>query len=118
MSAQANIILGLSPGTHQMGIVLYYNGEFMDWRLRTFPGKWNDKKLETILAIIERLFDKYEPPVVAIKISDLKQKSKGMKQILKGIQKLTQKREIQFHTYTLKEMERYCSKEKRVTKRA
>jgi hypothetical protein len=112
------IILGISLGTRKIGIVTYYNGEFIDWRLKTFPGKWNSHKLENILSVVERLFQRYKPCAISIKVSGANHAAQGILQLRKGIERICGASGIRLHSYSLKEIEAHCSRGKKKTKKA
>jgi len=62
-------VLGLSLSPRSMGVVVFRNGELVDWELRHFKGCWCEQKLEKIAAAVQVLLAQYSPTLVALKRS-------------------------------------------------
>ena len=62
-------VLGLSLSPRCLGVAVFRSGELVDWELRHFKGCWCDKKLEKILAAVQRLMQQYSPTLIAVKQS-------------------------------------------------
>lgn len=60
-------IIGISLGSRLLGIAVIYDGLLFDFRVRTFYGKWNEKKRTNIIATIKKAIDQYGVTAIVLK---------------------------------------------------
>ena len=109
-------ILGISPGTRSIGLAVYRNGSLAEWRVKTFKGFWSNGKLKDILYELKNYMAEQGITVVAIKRPDTIRSSVGVQQVVSEITVLAKRNDIKVSLYSLQEMKRYYSKEKRFSK--
>lgn len=64
------IILAINPGKRNLGIAVLRGRELIDWKVKTFTGRWSKEKLNSILEIISQLHDYRRVTVFAMKSVD------------------------------------------------
>jgi Holliday junction resolvasome RuvABC endonuclease subunit len=109
-------ILGISPGTRSIGLVVYRNGTLSEWRVKTFKGSWSKIKLKDILYDLKCYITEQEITILAIKRPDALRSSAGVQQIVSEIIILAKRNNIKVFLYSLKELKEHLSKEKNLTK--
>src|ERR1043166_6988042 len=102
-------ILGISPGSRLIGVAVLRGGELIDWRIKTFKGKWGKQKLNIILLSLQRTVKDCGVTVISIKALHPALSSPGIKQIASGLEKQAQAARIKLHCYTIREIKEYCS---------
>ena len=99
--------LGISIGTRTIGFAVLYNNELLDWRIKTFPGKWTEKKQERILRMFERLLsDRYRITSITLKAPIPALCSENIMRLVKAIQKLAKSKQIHISYCTVQELKR------------
>ncbi len=101
-------ILGLSPGTRTFGYAIFRGGELVDFGIKSFKGKWSEKKLLHITASLSKLVEQYRPDVITIKISGAGKRAKSMLRLLNRIASLFRRKKIKVVEYTLQDIKYSC----------
>lgn len=82
-------VLGISLGTRLLGLAIISDGELLKWQTYYFPQKWNSRKRENILKVIDKWIVKYKVYSVGVKIPDVLPTSKPFMQLVGGINIIT-----------------------------
>ena len=61
-----NVILGISPSTRSLGIAVMRNGDLVDWKTKTFPGKFSKEKVKSIVGVIKEEMEVHRTQVIAM----------------------------------------------------
>jgi Holliday junction resolvasome RuvABC endonuclease subunit len=101
-------ILGISPGTRSIGIGVIRDGELLDARVKTFPGKWSESKQKTILGAISKLINDFNVTAVFLKTIHESRSSAALNQLIYEIKNLLEKRKTKFCLYTIIDLKRHC----------
>lgn len=110
-------IIGINPGTRYLGISILYNSDLRDWRLKVFHGKWSKEKFEKIKRSMGDLLMKYEPDYVALKKLHPSRRSENLKVLVNWIKAQTKRKGIKINEYSIKELERFFIKDKKLNKK-
>ncbi len=105
MAREANRILGINPGTRYIGIAVFCDSELLDWRVKTFKGKWTEEKAGRILEMIGEYIELYDINALVIKKLHPARTSKNLKNIVSNIKALARKKRIESKSYSIKEIE-------------
>lgn len=109
-------IIGLSLGTRTFGYAIVSAHELVDWRIRSWQGKWSNKKLKKILRVLDTLIDLYGIQHIAIKIPDELPKSVAFQQLIGGLNVFFQGKNITVRYYRLSEIKALYGLDKRASK--
>jgi hypothetical protein len=115
---KVHTVLGISPGTRSMGIALYSNGMLIDWRVMSFRASWSNAKLKDILYALQSLTEAYTVTRLVIRNPDEVRKSKGLEMVVRGIVDLARRKNIRVKRYSLDDLKRFCSPNRKFTKAA
>ncbi len=107
---QHHTVLGISPGTRSMGIAAMKDGQLIDWKTRTFKGKWNDKKLNEIVVYIKKEMYRHNVRKVAVKLPHPVRSSLWLNDLLNEIKELVRKKNITMNIYFIDDL-KYLSGE-------
>ena len=110
-------ILGINPGTKYLAIAILRDGELREWFIKIFKGKWSGEKRHTILAAILTLMDRYEVSVLALKRLHPSRSSRNLDSLVSAIKREMDRRGLDVHEYSIKQMERSFCTEGKVTRR-
>src|ERR1041384_2505677 len=113
MNQLPQAILGISPGTRSLGIAILKDGELLDSRIKSFPGKWSEVKQKTILGAISEYINHFGITVIALKTIHISRSAAALNQVIHGIKELSEKRKIKFCIYTIHDLKKFCLKEGR-----
>lgn len=80
-----NIILGISPGTRYVGYAVMIDGELVDWGLKSFKGKWSNKKKSQILSSIQAIVARYFLQKINVKVINKHYRTGGYNALLDEI---------------------------------
>lgn len=116
MEHQRKNILGISPGTRYTGFAVIKDMSLIDWRMKTFKGKWSTLKLRMIEATIKRHIEKYAINVIALKVPHPARSSRELELIIKVVKKVTNDCKIGYYPYCWEDIKSYCPSENRYTK--
>lgn len=117
MAREANRILAINPGTRYLGLAVFVGPELMDWRIKTFKGKWSKAKLEKILDSISGIIELYEPDALAVKKLHPSRSSKNLRLLVSGMKAMAQRKKIKVYQYLIKELEDFLIEEGKLNKR-
>ncbi len=109
-------VLGISPGTKRLGVALMRNHDLVDWQVKTFEGKWSERKLKKIIIAIDTLIDDHGIREIAVKIPGTLPFSMGFTQLIGAMNVLFERKGIRADYYTLSDMQNHFSQEKKMTK--
>src|ERR1041385_1470152 len=109
-------ILGISPGTRSIGLAVYRNESLAEWRVKTFKGSWSNAKLKSILYELKNYMAEKEIAVVAIKRPDIVRSSQGVERLVSEIRVMAVRNKMKVVLYSLEELKRHFSTEKKFTK--
>ena len=110
-------IIGINPGTRYLGIAVFQGPELLDWRIKTFKGKWSNAKIEKILGAISEIFELYEPDALAIKKLHPSRRSESLTMLVVKIKKQTRRKGLKVYQYSIKELEDFFVKEGKLNKK-
>jgi Holliday junction resolvasome RuvABC endonuclease subunit len=99
-------VIGINPGTRYLGIAIFQNSELLDWRIKTFPGKWTKEKTDKILAIIRQQIEYYDIRKIIIKKLHPLRSSKNLKFLVAKMTALVRRRRIDIQRFSIKELEK------------
>jgi Holliday junction resolvasome RuvABC endonuclease subunit len=117
MVKKPEITLGINPGTKYLGIAIFNGTDLRDWKVKEITGKWSKEKLETILSIVGDLMKKHSPDTVALKRINPSRSSPGLNRLVASIKSLCRRKRLSIREYSIKEMERALSPEKKINKK-
>lgn len=117
MAREANRILGINPGTRYLGLAVFNDTELLDWRVKTFIGKWTKEKEDRILEIIREQIEIYRINTIAIKKLHSSRASKNLKLLVSRIRNVGRKKQIKIQSYSIKELEKYFLTDSKANKR-
>lgn len=100
-------ILGINPGTRYLGLAVFNDSELLDWRVKTFTGKWTKEKAGRILEIISEHIKLYNINALAIKKLHPSRASKNLKVLVSTIKALERRKRINCESYSIKETEHF-----------
>jgi hypothetical protein len=100
MESKTNVIIGISPGTRYITIVILVGTELRDWRERAFHGPWSEMKLTKISAVVKSLLDFYRPRAVAFKPVHRSRSSPALEQVTSELMKLATENTQTPYVYT------------------
>jgi hypothetical protein len=102
------MILGISPGTMYTGIAVFMDGELIEYQVKTFYGRITKKKLQRVLNAIQRTIGIYGAEMIAMKIPEGKCTSDKVWQLIKGIENMTDEKQLPIFRYTLSDLKKMC----------
>jgi Holliday junction resolvasome RuvABC endonuclease subunit len=111
------IILGINPGAKYLGFAVFNGMDLRDWGLKVFKGTWSAAKTKKILEVVSELLARHEPTVLAIKDLDPARSSPQLRRAVLQIKTLAEKQGLLIHEYSIRDMERFFSPEKRINKK-
>ncbi|MDP1728472.1 MAG: hypothetical protein Q8M15_16935 [Bacteroidota bacterium] len=117
MQNQRKNILGISPGTHTMGLALIQGKELVEWRMKVFNECWSQVKLGKMLTAIQDIVVKQCITDIAVKIMHPARCSEGLHGLNTGIMDIANSQNITLHSCTVNDIKAHCSLEKKRNKR-
>ena len=112
----ATTILGISPGTRNIGIAVIENNELLEWQVINFKHRCNIKKLHIIVRTIESLCEHFNVTSVGMKQPVLFRSSKDLKNLTYFMERMLKKNKLLYAKYTLTELKVHSCKTGRQTK--
>lgn len=106
MSREPNRILGINPGTRYLGLAIFDGSNLLEWRVKTFTGKWTKEKADRILDIIREQIELYDISAIAIKKLHPSRSSGNLKLLVSRMVVLGKKKRIKVESYSIKELEK------------
>jgi hypothetical protein len=98
-------IIGINPGTRYLGIAVFQNSELLDWRIKTFPGKWTKEKSDKILAVIRKQVESYDIRKIIIKKLHPSRSSKNLKFLVAKMTALIREKRLKIKHCSISELE-------------
>lgn len=77
------VVLGISLGTRVMGMAVFYKGDLLEWKVKTFKHQWSMTKQKHILRTLERFSNAYSVSVIKMKKLDPLRSSKQLDDLLR-----------------------------------
>ena len=109
LSRDMENVLGISLGTRSMGFVFLHQSELYHWGIKTYKGKWSNKKLKRILHVVDTLIAVNGITGIAVKIPDNLPISKGFMQLVGSLNVLFEAKRIQAKYLSLSDLKQhYC----------
>lgn len=110
-------ILAINPGTKYLGIAVFRDADLRDWAVRSIVGKWSKSKLIKIQSIVTDLISRYQPDVIALKTLDPSRRSRNLNSLICEIRQIAKRKGIGVQEYSIEDLKRFYSPEKRINKR-
>jgi len=98
-------ILGINPGARYVGLAVFHETDLLDWRIKTFTGKWTKEKAEKIIEMLSEHIENYDINALAIKKLHPARTSKNLKILVYKIKNLAKRKRIECESYFIKEIE-------------
>lgn len=89
-------ILGISVGTWQCGVALIRNGTLVDWKAKSYRGKWSESKLSRIIRSLEKVIDRNGVKKIGCKVA-LQIKTYKIDSIVAALKEIAKQRDISFY---------------------
>lgn len=90
----APFIIGINPGTSNLGLAILQGNDLRDWRVKVFDGKWSMEKLKKIERVLNIYFDTYHFEVIALKKLHQNRSSKHLELLVTKICEMAKSRKI------------------------
>jgi len=110
MGILPKMTLGISPGTRIMGIAILKNSELIEWKIKTFKGRWSQVKQHCIITAIKKVIKQYGITEIAFKTPDPKRSSPELNRLIAAVKKLAVKNEIKVYSCSLSDLKCTYSK--------
>lgn len=107
MTRKYNRILGINPGTRYLGLAIFDGSNLLDWRIKTFIGKWTRAKAYRILDIVREQIELYDISAIAIKKLHPARTSRNLKLLVSKIKVIAKRKKIKVRQYSINELERF-----------
>ena len=117
MTREAKRILGINPGTRYLGLAVFHDTELLDWRVKTFTGKWTKEKAERILEMICEYIGLYDINAISLKRLHPARSSKNLKYLVSKIKVLSTRKKVKINQNSIKELERFFIDDEKSNKR-
>ena len=105
------VTLGISVGTLSMGLAVFKGTELVHWRVKTFKGKWNKKKMEMVVSRVAKYVKRYEVAYVALKVPHRSRSSRSLNKLIDAINEFAKEDGIKINSFTIEEIEKkFCPK--------
>lgn len=99
-----NKIVCLNLGTRYVGLAVFQDQNLVDWRVKTFSGKWCKAKERQILDALASYLDAYQPSLAIIKAIDRRRSSKALDQLEASVSALLKTRGIRIRRRSLEDL--------------
>ena len=116
MAKEEEIVLGISPGTRTIGIAVYKEGEFVEWKIKAFNEKWSLEKLEKIKEYIIGIIKAHQISCIALKTPHSGRTSPDLEKVVQTIEKIAYKQGIEHCGYALEDIKQLCQGKVRTNK--
>jgi len=103
--------IGISPGTRLIGVAILEGDRLLYSGVKSYKGKWNDRKLNYILNSIDTVIDEYEVSTVILKTIHLSRASIGLCRAIHGLKDLCKRRKMSYQLLTIEDLKRLCIKD-------
>jgi len=116
MAREANRILAINPGTRYLGLAVFVGPELMDWRIKTFKGKWSEEKIKRVTGILSELIGRYGPNILAIKRLHASRISENLLRLVSKIKEFAKCKKLKVYQYSIKEIESFFIEDEKLNK--
>jgi len=106
MTKKDKRILGINPGTRYLGLAVFCGSELLDWRVKTFRGKWRKEKAGKIIKIMNDYIELYNINTISLKKCHPSRASKNLNLLVLRIKALARRKKIKVYQYSIKELEK------------
>jgi hypothetical protein len=106
MAKEPNRIMGINPGTRYLGLAIIDGSGLLDWRIKSFEGKWTKGKVDRILDTIRKQIDYFDINAIILKKLHPSRSSKNLKIVVLKIMSLARNRRIKIQSHSIKELEK------------
>lgn len=106
-------ILGISPGTRTMGLAVIRDGELIEWRVKTFKGRWSKEKLRYILNAVGKMCNYFGVTGLAIKKIDPIKASTQLELLTNRLTAQVQKKGMRIRTYSIHDLNEVTGRKQR-----
>jgi len=103
MSHNISKILALDPGTKYLGVAAFEGEYLLDWKIKSFRGKYDREKQKKILQAINHLVDEYSADILVLKKK--RYYSDNLNALIQEIQHCSRYKGLKLYRYSLKETE-------------
>jgi hypothetical protein len=103
-------ILGISVKTKHLGFAVLYDGELVDFRVRTFYGVWTEDKRNDILRTIRKAINRFGVTAIVVKAPKPAHCSNSILNILSDIEGIAEEGKIKLTLCTISELKKWYSK--------
>jgi Holliday junction resolvasome RuvABC endonuclease subunit len=110
------VLLGISPGTRIIGLAVLYNGELVEWKVKTFKETWSIDKRTAILSAISRLCGYHGVQVVVLKKINPLKSSLQLDKLVDAIIQQAEREKIKVVQYSLEDLDFDMRSSKKQTK--
>ncbi len=117
MTEKDKRILGIDPGTRYLGLAVLHGSELMDWRVKTFSGKWRKENAGKIIKIMDDYIELYEINTISLKKCHPSRTSKNLNLLVLRIKALARRKKIKVYQYSIKEIEKLFVENRKQNKR-
>ena len=117
MAREAIRIISINPGTRYLGLAIFDGSNLLDWRVKSFEGKWTKEKADRILDIVREQIELYDIDAIAIKKLHPSRSSKNLKLLVSRIKVLGKKKRIKVQSHSIKELENFFIMDEKPNKR-
>lgn len=97
-------VLGISPGTRTMGLVVFSDTHIVYSQVKKFQGVWSERKLNAIMRVVTKVLDRYCVSLVVCKVVHSSSKSAVLDTIEKSIEGLCLQKGVRFSSCFLDEV--------------
>lgn len=112
MRGHGHTILGISPGSQNIGVVVFKNRELIDWRIRRLNGSYSDIKFKKVVSLIEGYIEEYGVTVLALKQNHKARSSSGLEEMASKIIDLAKEKQLEVYQYAIDEIKKcFCEAE-------
>lgn len=99
-------IAGISPGTKEMAIAIYRDGNLVDWRRKSVRGKWSEAKHKQIKRIFENTLKHNGITHLAFKLPRPHESSRALFKVIDTLTALAEKYRIPCFGFGIDQLKR------------
>lgn len=101
-------VLGISLGTRTIGIAMVRHQQLIDYRVKTFKGKWTKGKLDHIVAVLEDIIITQGVTYIAFKIPPLNRRSDALETLKETLIELAKNHKISIKSFDIHDIKKFC----------
>lgn len=111
-------IVCLNLGTRYVGLAAFQDQNLLDWRVKTFSGKWSKTKERRILTSIRDYLSGYQPKLAILKVIDPRRSSRALSQLESAVAALLKGEGIRIRRHTLEDLKSFLPTNARRNRRS